>query len=153
MNTTVPPNRIAGSVPAILIGGLIAGTLDALSAFYTYGWGMPRGVASGLLGRSAFQGGTATWILGLALHYLIAISAAAVYYAGSRRLRFLVENPIVCGLFYGIAVFLAMNLIVLPLSAIHLRGPFQYAGLVRGILVHMFFVGLPIALSVRRYST
>jgi len=59
----------------------------------------------------------------------------------------------VCGLFYGIAVFLVMNLIVLPLSAIHFRGPFQYVGLVRGILIHMFFIGLPIAWSVRRYAS
>jgi hypothetical protein len=55
-------------------------------------------------------------------------------------------------LFYGIAVFLVMNLIVLPLSALHFRGPFQYLGLVHGILIHMFFIGLPIAWSVRRYA-
>ena len=98
------------AMPAILVGGFIAGTLDAAAAFYSYGWGMPRGIASGLLGRSAFQGGTATWILGLVLHYFIALSAAAVYYAVSRKLKFLAESPVVCGLFYGIAVFLVMNL-------------------------------------------
>jgi len=114
---------------------------------------MPRGIASGLLGRSALGGGTPTWILGLALHFFIAISAAAVYYAASRKLKFLAESPVVCGLFYGIAVFLVMNLIVLPFSAIHFRGPFQYLGLVRGILIHMFLIGLPIALSVRRYAS
>ena len=146
----MPQNSKA--VPAVLVGGLIAGTLDAASAFHSFGWGMPRGIASGLLGRSAFPGGAATWILGLALHYFIAISAAAVYYAASRRLKFLVESPVVCGLFYGIAVFLVMNLIVLPLSAIHFKGPFQFAALVQGILIHMFFVGLPIALSVRRFA-
>jgi hypothetical protein len=139
-------------LPAILVGGLIAGTLDAAAAFYSFGWGMPRGIAGGLLGRSAFQGGAATWILGLALHFFIAISAAAVYYAASRRLKFLAESPVVCGMFYGIAVFLVMNLIVLPLSAFHFRGPFQYAALVQGILIHMFFVGLPIALSVSRFT-
>jgi hypothetical protein len=130
-----------------------AGILDALTAFYLYGWSMPRGIASGLLGRSALGGGTPTWILGLALHFFIAISAAAVYYAASRKLKFLAESPVVCGLFYGIAVFLVMNLIVLPFSAIHFRGPFQYLGLVRGILIHMFLIGLPIALSVRRYAS
>jgi len=140
------------ALTAVLAGGLIAGTLDAASAFYSFGWGMPQGIASGLLGRSAFQGGIATWILGLALHYFIAISAAATYYAVSRRLMFLAEFPVVCGMFYGMAVFLIMNLIVLPLSAIDFRGPFQYAGLVQGILIHMFCVGLPIALSVRRFA-
>ena len=152
-NAAVSLGRNARPAPAILVGGLVAGTLDALTAFYLYGWGMPRGIASGLLGRSALQGGPATWILGLALHFFIAVSAAAIYYGVSRKLKFLAESPVVCGLFYGIAVFLVMNLIVLPLSAIHFRGPFQYVALVRGILVHMFFVGLPIALSVRRYAS
>jgi hypothetical protein len=140
------------SIRPILIGGIIAGTLDAGTAFYTFGWGMPRGIASGLLGRSALQGGPGTWILGLALHYFIALSAAAVYYVVSRTLTFLRDYPVICGIFFGIAVFLVMNLVVLPLSAFHFRGPYQYAGLVQGILIHMFFVGVPIALSVRKYS-
>jgi len=152
-DTAVSLGRKARPVPAILVGGVVAGILDALTAFYLYGWSMPRGIASGLLGRSALGGGTPTWILGLALHFFIAISAAAVYYAASRKLKFLAESPVVCGLFYGIAVFLVMNLIVLPFSAIHFRGPFQYLGLVRGILIHMFLIGLPIALSVRRYAS
>jgi hypothetical protein len=146
----MPQNSKA--IPAVLVGGLIAGTIDAALAFHTFGWRMPLGIASGLLGRRAFQGGRATWLLGLCLHYFIAISAAAIYYAVSRRLKFLTESPVVCGLFYGIAVFLVMNLIVLPLSAIHFKGPFQYSALVQGILVHMFFIGLPIALSVRRFA-
>jgi len=152
-NAGVSLRRSARPLPAILVGGIIAGALDALTAFYLYGWGMPRGIASGLLGRSALQGGTSVWILGLALHFFIALSAAGVYYAVSRKLKFLTESPLVCGLFYGIAVFLVMNLIVLPLSAIHFRGPFQYVSLVRGILVHMFLIGLPIAWSVRRYAS
>ena len=61
---------------------------------------MPQGIASALIGRSAFQGGAATWILGLALHFFIALSMAAVYYAASRKLSFLIEDPLVCGLFY-----------------------------------------------------
>lgn len=152
MNVAVSLGRKAPAVPAILVGGIAAGTLDALTAFYLYGWGMPRGIASGLMGPSALQGGTPAWILGLALHFFIALSAAAVYYGASRKLKFLAESPIVCGLFYGIAVFLVMNLIVLPLSAIHFRGPFGYSALVRGLLVHMFLIGLPIAWSVRRYA-
>jgi len=139
-------------LPAILVGGLIAGTLDLISAFLTFGWGVPRAIAGGLLGRKAFQGGTATWTLGVFLHFFIALSAAAVYYAASRKLEFLKDHPIVCGLFYGIAVFLVMNLIVLPLSALHSRGPFTLRGLIQGLLVHMICIGLPISFSVWRYS-
>ncbi len=52
------------------------------------------------------------------MHFLIACSAAAVYLAASRRLRFLTEHPLVCGLFLGAAVEEVMNLVVLPLSAL-----------------------------------
>jgi hypothetical protein len=135
---------------AIVVGGLIAGALDATSAFITYGWGMPRGIASGLLGARAFQGGIATWILGLLLHFFITLCAAAVYWLASRKLEFLRNHFFVCGVFYGIAVFLVMNLVVLPLSAIpHPIGPFTLTGLYKGLLAHMFLVGLPISMSLR----
>lgn len=138
--------------PAIFVGGLLAGTLDLSSAFITYGAGVPRVIAAGLLGPTAVHGGLGTYVLGIALQFLISTSAAAVYYAVSRRLTFLKEHALVCGLFYGIAVFLVMNLIVVPLSALHFRGPFRLAALLQGLLVHMFLIGLPISFSVRRYA-
>jgi len=138
---------------AILVGGLVAGILDLTSAFITFGWGVPRAIASGLLGSSAFQGGTATWLLGAFLHFFIALSAAAIYCVASWRLYFLRKNFIVCGLFFGIAVFLVMNLIVLPLSAFPFKvGPFTVGGLRQGLLVHMFLIGLPISISTWRFS-
>jgi Na+/alanine symporter len=137
---------------AILVGGLSAGGLDLGSAFITYGAGVPRVIAAGLLGRTAAHGGLGPYVLGIALQFFIATSAAAVYYAASRKLTFLEEHALVCGLFYGIAVFLVMNLIVVPLSALHSRGPFQLAGLIQGLLVHMFLIGLPISFSVRQYA-
>jgi hypothetical protein len=137
---------------AILVGGLLAGSLDLGSAFILFGHGVPRAIAGGLLGPAAFHGGVGTYALGIALHFFIAISAAIVYYAASRRLVFLREHALICGLFYGIAVFLVMNLVVLPLSALHVRGPFQLAGLIQGLLVHMFFIGLSISFSVRHFA-
>ena len=131
----------------------MAGTLDAASAVISFGWGMPRGIASGLLGTRAFDKGTATWILGLALHYFIAFAAAAVYCLSSRRLEFLKAHFLVCGLFYGIGVYLVMNLVVLPLSAFPLPlGPFTVSALIHGILAHMLLIGLPISLSLRFFS-
>jgi hypothetical protein len=151
-STVVTANRSARAVPAILVGGLIAGTLDAILAFYTFGSRMPQGIASGLLGRSSFQGGAATWILGLALHFLIALSMASVYFAASRKLPFLKEYPLICGLFYGMALYLVMNLVVVPLSAIHASGPIGRSDLIHGLLVHMILIALPIAYSVRTFS-
>ena len=57
-----------------------------------------------------------------------------------------------CGLFFGVAVQEVMNLVVLPLSALHARGPYQLHGLIQGLLVHMVVVGLPISFSVRRFG-
>jgi hypothetical protein len=133
----------------IVVGGAVAGSLDLTSAFITYGWGVPRAIAAGLLGTPAFTGGLATWILGVFLHYFIAFSAAAIYCLASRKLEFLKSHFLVCGMFYGIAVFLVMNLAVLPLSGLHSAGPYQLHGLIQGLLVHMLIIGLPISFSLR----
>src|SRR6266478_6041406 len=137
---------------AIAVGGGIAGTLDLLQACILFGWHIPLVIAGGLLGRQAFQGGVGTYVLGVFLHFFIACSAAAVYYAASRRLGFLTEHPLVCGLFFGAAVELVMNLVVLPLSALQARGPYELHDLILGLLVHMVVIGLPISFSVRRFA-
>ena len=144
-----PPLR-GKLLPPILVGGALAGSFDLISAFITFGLGNPRMIAGGLLGRQAWHGGAGTWILGVVLHYSIAFGAAAIYCLSSRRLPFLKDHWLVCGLFFGIAVFLVMNLVVLPLSAYHYMGPYQYRGLLQGILVHMLIIGLPISLSLRK---
>ena len=137
---------------AIAVGGGIAGTLDLLQAFILFGWNIPLVIAGGLLGRQAFHGGVVTYILGVFLHFFIACSAAAVYYAASCRLIFLTEHPLVCGLFFGAAVQEVMNLIVLPLSALHAKGPYKLHDLILGLFVHMVLVGLPISFSVRQFA-
>ena len=137
---------------AIAVGGGIAGALDLLQACLLFGWRIPLAIAAGLLGRQAFHGGVGTYILGVCLHFFIACSATAIYYAASRKLRFLSEHALVCGLFYGIAVELVMSYIVLPLSALHARGPYKLHDVLLGLAVHMVVVGLPIAFSVRRFA-
>ena len=149
---TAPVQRTKLLLP-IVVGGASAGILDMTSAFITFGPNMPRGIAAGLIGRqAAINGGIGTWILGLFLHYFIAFSAAAVYCLASRKLTFLKDHFVVCGLFYGIAVFLVMNLVVLPLSARHFAGPYQLRGLIEGLLAHMVIIGLPISFSLWKFS-
>jgi hypothetical protein len=137
---------------AIAVGGLTAGALDLAQAMILFGARIPLSIAAGLLGRAAFRGGVGTYVLGVLLHFFIAFSAAAVYYAASRRLSFLTEHWLVCGLFFGAAVEEVMNLVVLPLSALHARGPYQLRDLILGLIVHMVVIGLPIAFSVRRFA-
>jgi Na+/alanine symporter len=146
------PSEKRNALLAIAVGGLIAGTLDLLQACILFGWNIPLVIAGGLLGRQAFHGGIATYVLGVLLHFFIAFSVAAIYYAASRRLGFLTEHPLVCGLFYGVAVELVMTLVVLPLSALRARGPYTLHDLILGLLVHMVVIGLPISFSVRRFA-
>jgi hypothetical protein len=137
---------------AIAAGGLIAGTLDLTQAFILFGRRVPLAIAAGLLGPQALHGGAGIYALGVCLHFFIASSATAVYYAASRRLAFLTEHPLVCGLFFGMAVELVMGYVVLPLSALHDRGPYELHDVLQGLLVHMVVVGLPISFSVRRFA-
>lgn len=144
-----PKNR---GLLTILAGGLSAGTLDLLQACILFGWKIPLVIAAGLLGRPAVHGGVGTYALGVTLHFFIACSASSIYYAFSRKLKFMKEHWIVCGLFFGGAVEEVMNLVVLPLSALHARGPYQLHDLILGLVVHMLVIGLPIAYSVHRLS-
>jgi hypothetical protein len=137
---------------AILFGTLTVGVLDILDAFIFFGLRgvapirILQSIASGLLGREAYQGELSTAALGTLLHFFIAFVVVAVYYLASRRLPILVRRPWLFGPLYGLLVYAVMNLVVLPLSAA-VTGPFpEGAVLVNGLLIHAFGVGLPSAL-------
>ena len=146
------PSEKNRALQAIAAGGLIAGTIDLLQACILFGWDIPLFIAAGLLGKQAEHGGVGTYVAGVLLHFFIACSAAAIYYAASRKLVFLREHPLVCGLFFGGAVQEIMNLVVLPLSALHARGPYELHDLILGLVVHMVVIGLPISFSVWRFA-
>ena len=137
---------------AILAAGLLAGVLDICAAFVLSaqsGVGPVRVlkyIASGVRGTAAFQGGAGTAALGLALHFVIALGWAAVYWAVSRRFPWLARHPVPSGLAYGVVVYLLMNLVVVPLSAVP---PRPFVPSVAMIAVHMVCVGMPIALVLR----
>lgn len=137
---------------AIGVGGGIAGVLDITQAIILFGKKVPLLIAAGLLGKGALYGGPGTYVLGIFLHFFIAFSVATIYYAASRRLRFLIEHPIVCGLFYGAAVDQVMTLVVLPLSALHAAGPYKLHDLLLGLIIHSVVIGLPISSSIRRFA-
>jgi len=146
-------SAVTSAGQAILLTGLIAGTIDIAQALIQFGLGTPYGIAAALLGHDAVAGrGPALWILGMALHFFIATTATAIYYLASRRLAFLTEHPLVCGLVYGMAVENVMNLVVLPLSALHATGPYELHDLLNGIITHMITVGLPIAYGLRYFT-
>ncbi|HEY1787528.1 MAG TPA: hypothetical protein VGJ73_05200 [Verrucomicrobiae bacterium] len=136
-------------VEIIFCAGAICGTIDFAAAMaFSASRGVPpqralRAIASAAIGPGAFERSGAA-ALGLALHFVIAFSVAAVYVCASRWLPALNQYPVTSGILYGICVHLVMTFIVLPLSA--LKRPFSMTFFLGQLLIHAFCVGLPIAL-------
>jgi hypothetical protein len=147
----------AQAFAAIFWGGLLAGILDITQAFIGFGllgakpFRILQHIAGGVFGARSMQMGWTSAALGLVFHFTIAFTAPAVYYLASRMVGVMVEHAVLCGLLYGEIVFLFMYFVVLPLSAL---GPahFSTPTYITGPIGHPFLVGLPIALSVRRFA-
>ena len=145
----------SGPLAAILVGGGVAGLIDIL---YAIGANLPKGVApirilqsvaSGLLGRAAYQGGVATALLGTVLHFAMTIAMAALFVAAVRAVPTLRQHLLAAGLAYGALIYFAMRWIVVPIS--------RFPGDLRSIqpvelAVHVIGVGLVIALATRRFA-
>jgi uncharacterized membrane protein YagU involved in acid resistance len=148
------------SLATILWIGLVAGTLDITDnlIFNQLRGITPRMVfqyiASGLIGVKAFRVGLASVVLGVAIHYTIALIWTGVFYAASRKLAILSRRPVLSGLVYGGAIYLFMNFIILPLSRVpHPRSAITLASRINGVLALLLFIGLPISLLMRRSLT
>src|SRR6476469_7893589 len=141
---------------AILAAGFVVGVLDISSAFVIWwqrGVGARRGlqgIAAGLLGANAFDGGWATAGLGIALHFFVAFVVASIFYLASRKIDFLTIHPVVSGVLYGIGVYIVMYWFVLPTAFPTFRHRLWNELL--AVVIHISLIGLPCALIVRRYS-
>ena len=148
----------SNSIKTIAFGGLAAGVLDLTAAFINsslQGVGpdrVLRAIAAGLLGAESSKGGLATTTLGLFLHFFIAFGWTVIFYVASRRIKFLTKQPVISGVIYGIAVYLLMYFVVVPLSAFPFQMPLNFGSVAINVLIHIFCVGLPIALIVRRFA-
>jgi hypothetical protein len=117
-----------------------------------------KGVASGLLGRGAYEGGIGIAALGLAMHFCVALTVAAVFYALARRMPVLLRPAALAGVVYGLAVFCVMNFAVLPFlswfRSLYLHTPIALVGPMGWpqMIIHMFCVGVPVALATRRLA-
>ena len=140
----------------IFLGGLIAGIFDLTYAIvFSSMHNVPaikviQSVASGVLGNAAFDGGLKTGILGIALHFFIAFSWATIFYLASRKIDFLRQHAILSGLLFGAMIYAVMYLIVLPVSAYPIKINFAPSRVAINLIAHMFLIGLPIALVVRK---
>jgi hypothetical protein len=143
---------------AILMAGLVVGTLDAIAAsVFSYGFtgATPdkvfRYVASGVLGKDAFEGGLPIAALRLFFHFVVATGWTALFYLLYPKINSFSSSIYLVGMGYGIFIWVMMNKVVVPLSNVPLA-PFHFT--IRTavmILIHMFIIGIPIAYQANRY--
>jgi len=140
----------------ILFAGIIAGTLDAITAILLFAkppnlhttGRVFRFIASGLLGRNAFAQGLFYPFAGLFLHYLIAVTWSAVYFLVLFRIFKPGSVWAKCILFASL-IWIIMNGFVIPLCGL---GAARFDGwaAMRSFSVLLICVSLPICIIAER---
>lgn len=148
---------IAKNLKLILLAGLLAGTLDISSAFVDYYIATGKNplivlnfIASGLLGKDAFGDSILFPLLGLLLHYIIAMSFTFFFFSIYYKLSLQKINPIVTAILYGIFIWLVMNLVVVPLSSAH-TSAFTAFKVIKSMLILIVMLGLPLSFIAKKY--
>lgn len=146
-------------VRAGLVTGLVDGLFSSVLSVVFYGSTVTRlfqGVASTLLGASAFDGGTPTALVGVLMHFGVAFGWSAVFLFLIMRLSW-VRGVLASRLgvvkvasVYGPFIWMVMSLAVIPLltqrpPAIGTRWWVQFLG-------HFPFVGIPVVASLGKAS-
>ena len=142
----------------IVLGGSTVGVLDCIAAM-TNAW-MRSGVtpervwqyvASSVVGPESFNMGASTIALGLLFHFGVAFGVAIGFYVLARIFPAIISYPFIVGPIYGIAVYFIMSYGIVPLTLVK-QGAFNWYGLISGLIIHMLFVGLPVALITKRFA-
>lgn len=141
----------------VLAGGILAGAIDLAYAFVFYGaqgvapTRILQSIASGLLGRDAYDSVFPAVPIGIGAHFFILIVAAAMYYAASRRIELLRRRAYVAGMLFGVAIYCTMHYVVVPLSAApHFKS--TWMSFLSDLSVHVLLLGPAISLSVRYFD-
>lgn len=112
--------RDRGILAAILLGGVIAATIDIGAACLISGRSpafILQVIAGGVLAKASFEGGVPTMILGAVLQETMGILIATAYVLAARTIPVVSRSWILSGLAYGVVIFCVMNYAVVPLSA------------------------------------
>ena len=144
---------------AVLVGGALAGAGDITFAIlFAMSGGMTAEkllqiVASGALGKAAFDGGTTTAAIGLLCHFALSFVWATLFVLAARKLPAVAKlsaKPLLTAVGYGLLVFLVMRLVVLPLSAFPFPVKFKSFSWGMDLLSHIFLFALPIVWATRK---
>lgn len=145
------------TLSAIVLAGLGGGSVDLVYAScvgVVHGRSILRvwqGVASGWLGKAAAEGGLASMALGIATHFGIALCMAVAYALVAARVKLLYQRPVLCGIGYGLVLYVVMYRIVLPLRFPAVFPRWDGLQSVTDIASHVG-VGLVIAILLSRWA-
>ena len=151
--------NLSPTLSAILMGGLIASTIDIGAASIIYHanpLGVMRAVASGVMGEHVRGSGLVGSSLGMVLQWLMGIIIAAIYVHVSRGLGILERLNrwwLGAGIAYGVVIYFVMNDVVVPLSASPrpaVEPPFDPQLFAENMLAMILF-GVIVAFFARRY--
>lgn len=136
---------------AILLGGLVAGTVD-IGAASLINMVEPlrilRAIASGLLGKDASHGGLPVAFLGLLLQWGMGIIIAGIYMLATARMPALRRRWIPTGILAGVIIYFVMVYLVLPLSAAPFRQEFSLQVFIKNFALDADFFENMLAMMV-----
>jgi len=143
-----------------VLTGLLVGTLDITAAcvqFYLKTGKGPepvlRYVASGFFGQDAFSGGNSMIIWGLFFHYFIAMFFTFLFFWLTKTFPAILKVKLLTAILYGIFMWIATQLIVVPLSKIPTR-PITVSGAFTAICILVVCIGIPLAwIADRKFDT
>lgn len=142
----------------IILGTAVAGTLDILAAIGLTLFYGKRGVDEMLGGVASgpFPGAPANGIgaiaLGLLVHFALMAIMVAIYVAAAARLPALRRQPLLWGILYGVATYMVMNLLVVPVRFAGAPAlPATWLAFGTQFFCHLVLVGVPIALIAARH--
>jgi len=156
--SSLPLTARRSLVRPIVLGGLIIGIVQfVLQEWIVFSvlqqnplMAVLQYITSGILGNAAFEGGIATALIGVLIHFFISLVIAGVFILSAERIPLLRRHAIAGALLYGIGVFIVMNMLVIPLSAAPVIPPPTLPWLIEIVVDHMLVVGLPLGILVRR---
>lgn len=141
----------------IITAGLLAGTLDILSAFTYYFIKTGKDplnvlsfVSKTALGETAFSNTSLQQVTGLLVHFAIAFGWAILFFILYPRIKWLHFNKFITAIVYGIFVWTMMNMLILPLWN-NKTFVFKPESSTINCVILIFAIGMPLSFIASKY--
>ncbi|MEO5947718.1 MAG: hypothetical protein ABIP79_12950 [Chitinophagaceae bacterium] len=142
---------------AILKTTLIAGTLDIIAAClqaYLVKETMPavvlKFIASGVYGKTAFEGGYEMMAIGLFFHFVIAFACTVIFFFLYPKLNFLKHSILLNSLLIALSAWTVTTQIIIPASKIQ-PGVFNLGKALIAAGILFLCIGLPVSWFTKKY--